>query len=501
MKGFLQKIYVLFTKKKNNFLIYGNTNSEVMKMELNKIYPNLHISIDSINTNSKEKRPNSLFVAIKGKDFDGHDFINEAITNGAICVVSEKDLDIDVPLILVSDSRLELAILSSYFYDFPSKKMNLVGVTGTDGKTTTSSILSFLIHSSGYIGTNGIRYKDVKLDSSNTTPDSLTINALLDDMHKENIKNVFMEVSSHSVSLKRISYIDFDALIFTNLSHEHLDYYKTMENYFMAKAMAFKALRNDALAIINIDDEYGLRLSKMLNCRIKTYSMKNKSDLQLLNIRHGKMVKFDLLRDKKIYTDMETNLQGDYNLYNLLAVISYLIEYGYNMRIIRNMIRNIPEIEGRMNLINEEGPKTIIDFAHTPNALYNILQTAREITKANLILVMGAAGERDSSKRPIMGEIATNMADFVIFTEEDNHNENPNKILSELTSKATKNNFVVVEKRKDAIKYAFKIASFKDTILITGKGNEKTMSIKNIVVDYNDITEARKYLSGGNILN
>ena len=464
-------------------------------MNVKELYKGFDIEIKSINTNSYVKRQDSLFVCIKGKKYDGHDFVQEAILNGAIFIVSEKKLNIDIPYVIVNDSKDELARITSIFYGNPSCKMKLTGITGTDGKTTIASILNQCIDNSGYIGTNGIKYSIYNYNISNTTPNPLIINSFLDDMLKNGIYDCFLEVSSEAILDKRINYIPFQIAIFTNLTHEHLNSHENMENYFLTKAKLFENLDFNDLAIINIDNEYGLRLTKMCKAKIITYSLHNKATLMAKNIKYDiKGSTFDLVYKYRIYKNIKTNLIGEYNISNLLAVILVLFDYHIPFKDIRKKLENIGKINGRMEIINSHKFTSIIDFAHTPNALNNLLLTVKKLCKGNIILVMGACGNKDKTKRPLMGEIASSLADFVIFTEEDNHDEAFELIIDDLTKNINRQNYIVINSRKKAIMEATRIANYNDFIVITGKGNEKTMSKENIVIPYNDIDEIRKYI-------
>lgn len=465
-------------------------------MNIQELYPTSYsFDIKGINIDSKIKGQECLFICIKGENYDGHNYVNEAIENGAICIITEKDLDISIPYIKVSDTKDELARIASIFYQNPSSKMNLIGVTGTDGKTTVATIIKQVVFDTGYIGTNGIDYLCNHYYIKNTTPNPIIINSFLNDMFNSGIKNCAMEVSSQAILGKRINYLPFQIAIFTNLTHEHLDSHHTMEEYFQTKAQLFSSLDKDSLAIINIDSPYGKRLTKMTKAKVITYSTKEKATLRALNIRFdSKGSVFDLEYKYRIYKRIETNLIGKYNVSNILACIGVFFDLGIPFKEIREKLSNLKPIEGRMHMIENGKFLTIVDFAHTPNALYNLLETSRKFTKNNLIILLGATGKRDASKRSLMGQIATEMADFVIFTEEDSYDEALEKIISDLTADVKRENYIIIPSRKEAIRHLSKIASYNDTILITGKGNEKTMSTRNTVIEYNDIEEISKYL-------
>lgn len=466
-------------------------------MHIQKFYPeiNLNINIEAINIDSKIKSPNSIFVCINGHNYDSHDYIDEAISNGAIFIIATRKININIPYTIVDDSLDELARISAIFYHHPSSNIKLIGVTGTDGKTTISTVISNCLDKCGYIGTNGISYLDFHLDTKNTTPSSLSLNTYLNYMLKQGISSAAIEVSSQAILNQRINYLNFSIAIYSNLSHEHLDTHQSMENYFLCKTKLFTMLNQHDLAIINIDDEYGERLVKMTKAKVITYSITKKATLQARNISYNLFgSSFDLIYKYRIYKHIETNLIGKYNISNLLAVIGVLFDYHIPFAEIRKKLKSILQIDGRMHIIKSEKCLSIIDFAHTPNGLKSILETISDINKGNIILILGAAGNKDKSKRSSLGRIASEMADFVIFTEEDSYDEPLEEIINDLTSELTKRNYIIIPNRKEAIKYGVKMANYNDCLLITGKGNEKTMTKQGIVYDYNDLVELKKHL-------
>ncbi len=461
-------------------------------MNLNKIYPTVDLEINEIMLNSKEQKPNSLFIDIH----NSLEYTKEAIKNGAICVITKINYDIDIDQIIVDDPRVELAYIASSMYDYPSLKLKLLGVTGTDGKTTTATIFQSIMDDCGYIGTNGISYRNINIKTNNTTPNSLTINQSFKKMINSNIKHCALELSSHAINEKRICNLLFDCIIFTNLSKEHLDYHKSMDQYYQTKKEIFKNIKSNGLAIINNDDFYGRKLMMEIKQKIMTFGIDSYSDVMAKNIRKNEFfILFDLVYNDIIYPDFKLNLPCIFNVYNALGAICGLIYYGLDILEIKEKLERVSQIKGRMlNLTKNEPYNFIIDFAHTPNALYYLLSEARSFTKNNLVIVFGCGGNKDRSKRPIMGSIATTIADFVIFTSDDPKDEDVNEIIKDMTSYVEKENYLVILDRKKAIEMAVRITNSDDTIIISGKGEETEFHDQYHSYHYSDKEELIKAL-------
>ncbi len=481
-------------------------------MKLSKLYKGIDNSEDfevtGIKDNSKDIISGDIFVCIKGKKFNAHNFIGEAIVNGAKVIVSEEKINKkiieenpDVVFIEVSDTKKELAELSNKIFGEPSKKLDIIGVTGTDGKTTTASIISHILstkYSSAYIGTNGVQYKDIKDNLPNTTPNSLTLNSLLDSMSSSDIKKVALEVSSIAIKEKRINEINFDMGVYTNLSLEHLDYHGSMLEYFAAKNEFMSSLSKDKVLFINMDDQFADEIINTAKATIVTYSINNFSHIRAINIKRYKTyTTFDLIYYSEIYKDVKTNLVGDYNILNILASIGVARSNYIPFSMIFESIKNIPRIEGRYEKISlGQDFDCIVDFAHTPNALENLLDNVRENNKeGNIILVCGSAGEKDRAKRKLIGDIATDKSNIVIFTSEDPRSEDPSEIIDEMLSITDNINYLRILDRKKAIKAAIKLANENDTVLITGKGNEYTEEIEGRNYYHNDIEIAKEFIA------
>ncbi len=372
--------------------------------------------------------------------------------------------------------------------------MKLIGVTGTDGKTTTSMILKQLLgtkYNVGYIGTNGIHYNDIIISTINTTPSNDIIVDALEKMSTYGVDICVIEVSSHGIKQNRVKGLEFDVAIFTNISHEHLDYHLDMDDYFNTKKELFK---NTNLNVINNDDPYSEYI-KDLKPNYVTYSLNEESQYYSENIRLSiNKTLSDITISDRTYSNVVTNLFGRYNQYNLLAAIAVCKYYGIEFVDLITTISNIERISGRFESINHNDFNVVIDFAHTPNGLKNLLHSVKESTDNNVILVCGSAGEKDGTKRPIMGEIVLSLSDHVIFTAEDPRSENPENIIKEMIHNHSHDNYEIVIDRREAIRKAIKIAKDGDTVLITGKGNENTQELENIVIPHNDIFEAKMAL-------
>ncbi len=471
-------------------------------MELSKIYNDLDIDVEisGISIDSRLTRKNNLFVCLEGTRYDGHEFVKEAINNGAIAIVTNRDLNTGILEIIVDDTTKELARISDIFFNKPSSKMDIIGVTGTDGKTTTASIISYLLSSnfdSAYIGTNGVRFKNKIINTNNTTPNATELNSFLNNLRLTGINKVAMEVSSHAIASNRIDYINFEVGVFTNLSVEHLDFHKTLDNYFETKNSFMQSFSEDKVIFVNTDDEYASKIIETAKSYVITYGINSHADIRAINIRQiGDYTMFDLYYFHRYYKDLKTNLFGDYNILNLIASIGVAKYMGSVDKEIFKMIESIPRIDGRYEKIDlGQDFNCIVDFAHTPNALDKLLTNIKATTEKNVILVCGSAGEKDKIKRKLMGEIATSKSSLVIFTSEDPRSENPNDIINDMLETTNNVNYIKILDRKKAIQTAIEIASKDDIVIITGKGNEFTQELGSEVIYHNDIEIAKEFIA------
>ncbi|MFV0380268.1 MAG: UDP-N-acetylmuramoyl-L-alanyl-D-glutamate--2,6-diaminopimelate ligase [Anaerorhabdus sp.] len=451
-------------------------------MKLNKLFKDApEIDILNIITDSRKKRKNSIFFCIKGMMNDGHRFISQAISNGAICVVYSDDLiekNPDVTYVRVKDVQDVLNKVVDIFYDSPSKKLRVFGVTGTNGKSSVTMMIRNILNRyvpTGYIGTISVEYGEVKLPPSLTTPEPESLHAILKDMVDANIKACTLEVSSIGLEQHRTDSVDFDVAIFTNLTHDHLDYHGTMENYFLSKKKFFDNLSSNALAVTNVDNDYGTTIVEDTEAIIKTYGIYNDADYMAKDIK--------VLKDKTVFKlvckertiDIETNLVAEFNIYNLLATIVALHWCDISLETIALEVKNMVQIEGRMERVNVGQPfNVLVDFAHTPDGIEQVMRYAVKITpKENrIIAVLGSAGKRDFKKRPIFGELVDKYCDMIILTEDDPRDESVVDICNEIASGIKNTNFIIIERRYDAIRQAVELANSNDTILLLGKGDE-----------------------------
>ena len=447
--------------------------------------------IKNIKTNSKEIEDGDLFVCIMGFNVDRHDYAKQAVEAGAKALVVKRLLDIDVPQILVDDPNKELVNIVTKFYDYPSTKMTMIGVTGTDGKTTTSTIISELLNqvsTSGYMGTNGAMCPGYKEEISNTTPVPEHMHRILNNFYEHGCKYVAMETSSNALAQHRCDNMEFDYSIFTNLTHEHLDFHKTFENYLDAKNMLFEQTKKDGYSIINIDDPMAEEIASSSNGKVIYYGENEKADARFYNVvLNANNTEFDISFKNKEY-HIVSPLLAKFNVYNLTAALTAILLMGYD---INDFDLNKLSIEGRMNEIKLNQPyRVIVDFAHTPNGTQKILDFANATKKGKIISVAGSAGDRDVIKIPIIGKIRTDNSDHVIFTYDDPRKEDVNQIIDEMLKDVSINNYERIVDRKEAIYKAIKMANDNDTILILGRGNETMVPINGGLIYMSDIEEA-----------
>ena len=454
-----------------------------MQMKLNELFNNVpDVEVKSLMADSRKKRPDSIFFCVRGMMFDGHRFIDQAISNGAKVIIHSEPVDSmqdGIVYIKVKDVLSVFNRVADAFYNHPSHALQMFGVTGTNGKSSIACLIRDLldpISPTGYIGTIAIEYGNVKLPPLLTTPEIDDLHGILKDMVDAGIQNCALEVSSIGIEQNRVGSIDFDTVIFTNLTHDHLDYHGTMENYFQAKKKLFDHVKPECFAITNADDPYGMKMVKDCPGRIVTYGIDHEADYQV--------TRFQLLKDKTIFTlkvhgseyELETNLVARFNIYNLVAALAALNCRGVPMEKMMAGIRTLKQIEGRMERIDEGQPfNIIVDFAHTPDGIEQLCRYASAITPKGkrIIAITGSAGKRDTAKRPIFGNILDKYCDMIILTEDDPRDEKPIDIAKQIASGIKKKNFVIIEDRYDAIRQAVELASCNDTIIIMGKGDEK----------------------------
>ncbi len=453
---------------------------------------NTDLEINEIQYDSRKLKSNDLFVCIEGYNTDGHKYINNAARSGALAIICTK-----IPLVLsnctfikVEDSRKALALMSANYYEHPEKKLKMIGITGTNGKTTATFMMKSILETTGekvgLIGTIANYIGDKKYESSRTTPESLELFQLFNKMVECNVKYCVMEVSSHSLYLNRVYGIEFGEGIFTNLTQDHLDFHKTFENYYRAKLMLFKTSKN---SVINMDDEYGNRVYGDLDNNKITYGINEDVDLKAEKIRiHSRGIEFQMnYLNENIHINL--NIPGRYNIYNALGSAGACLLEGLTLQQVKSGLEALKSIPGRCEPYESSidlGFDIIIDYAHTPDGLMNILKTAREFTKNKLICVFGCGGDRDNTKRSIMGDIGTKMSDIAIITSDNPRNEEPMRIIQEILQGAKKENYITIENRKEAIKRAIIIAKKGDVIVLAGKGHEDYQILKEGKIHFDE---------------
>jgi UDP-N-acetylmuramoyl-L-alanyl-D-glutamate--2,6-diaminopimelate ligase len=467
-------------------------------------YPELNIiglsdvEVSGIEINSKKIKPGNIFVAIKGKRFDSHAKIDEAFRNGAIGVVLERDLEIPQGKlkILTDDGRKTYAMLSSLFFDFPSAKLKVIGITGTSGKTTTAFLLYKFFNSigikSGFIGTIGIGSAKTFHRTETfppTTPDAFPLNEILSNMLKDAIKYIFMEVSAQAITFKRIVGIKFYRKILTTIGHEHLDLYETFEDYLNTKISFFN---KEERVILNADSAY-IEKFKEVSSGYTLYGIENPADVEG-SIRQQDLENVSFTIKYKGVEDLITlNMSGIYNVSNFLAASTFILEEGYKIDDIRRFAIHTPVIPGRGNLLQKNGKSVFVDFAHNPLEIENVLKYLRRFTTGRLITVFGAVGFSTYKKRVEMGEIASKYSDFVVITTDDPRGDDPEKIAEDILT-GVKNNGKIVLNRKEAIREGISMLKEGDTAAILGRGDETEMHYKDKKIYLKDLDTAKEVL-------
>ena len=482
--------------------------NEIIKgVEVIASYGEINIEISSIEFNSRKVEQGALFVAVKGCSVDGHNYIEQAINNGAIAVVCEEIPSVinkNICYLLTKESSYSLGIIASNFFDNPSSKLKLIGVTGTNGKTTIVNLLYQLFKSlgfaSGMLSTIQNIVNEKIVPSSHTTADALQINGLLDKMVENNCEYCFMEISSHSIDQNRIAGLDFKGGVFTNITHDHLDYHKSFKEYLKTKKKFFDDLPTNAFALSNIDDKNGKIILQNTRAKKFTYSLKSDSDFKSKILED----QFEGLQLNIDGVEVWFKLVGDFNAYNLLAVYASAVLLGNDKSEILQNLSNLKPAEGRFDIINcPEKKIAIIDYAHTPDALKNVLDVIQSIKIMNkkVICVVGAGGDRDKEKRRLMAKIACEKSDKVILTSDNPRSEDPQKIIDQMkVGVDTANNKKVISiiDRKEAIKTACALSNSGDIILIAGKGHEKYQIIKGVKYPFDDKKIVKEILLNNN---
>lgn len=466
------------------------------KIPLRAVKGNTGITVSDLQTDSRKVSAGTAFIAVKGTVTDGHDYIEQAVAAGAVAIICgqmPEQLHEQVTYIQVADSAQAAGLMAHNFYGEPSLKIKLTGVTGTNGKTTVATLLYKLFTKLGYkaglISTVQNHVGEKIIPASHTTPDAISLNALLAQMAEEGCTHVFMEVSSHAIHQQRIAGLRFEVAVFTNITHDHLDYHKTFDEYIRVKKSFFDNLPADSMAITNADDKRGMIMIQNTQAAALRYSLKTAAPL------HGKILDNSLNGLEMMVNGLHVHFRliGEFNAYNIMAVFGAASSLGIPIGEIMEVLSSLEGAEGRFETVISPKDRVmgIIDYAHTPDALINVLSTIQKLKQRNerVIAVVGCGGDRDKTKRPLMAAAACEYSDSVIFTSDNPRSEDPQQIINDMTAdmkSAHKRKYIAIPDRREAIKAAINLAESGDVVLVAGKGHEKYQEIKGIKYPFDD---------------
>ena len=480
-----------------------NLKDILWKVAIEAVHGSTDVAIEKMEFDSRKVSENDVFIAIRGSISDGHEFIETATNKGAIAIICDVFPEIiiaGITYIKVNNTNKAMAFMAANYFDNPSQKLKLIGITGTNGKTTIASLLFQLFQKAGYktglLSTVKIVVDTNEYKATHTTPDSISINHYLNEMVNAGVDYCFMEVSSHGIHQKRTEGLHFSGGVFTNLSHDHLDYHATFSEYRDVKKSFFDHLPKTAFALSNIDDKNGAVMMQNTNAKKRTYALKTYADYKaqiLENQLSGLLLK---INDSEVWV----RLIGTFNAYNLLAIYGTAVELGMESLEVLRLLSELESVSGRFQYVVSNGKITaIVDYAHTPDALENVLKSINDIRTKNeqLITVVGCGGDRDKTKRPIMADIASDLSDKIIITSDNPRTENPETIIEEMERGVAPQNFkktVSITDRKQAIKTACQLAQANDIILIAGKGHETYQEINGVRHDFDDMKMVKEML-------
>lgn len=456
-----------------------------------EVFGNENVGIKKLTHKSEEACSGDVFFCLRGNNVDGHDLAKVVDRKGvAVIVTEEKINNLQCCQVVVENSREAMSLCASNYYGNPSKDMFIIGVTGTNGKTTSTYLLKNVIEAAGgkvaIIGTNGVICGDKKIETNMTTPDPIILQSLLCNLKKEGVEYVCIEMSAHAAHLQKLRGVMTDIILFTNLTQDHLDYFETMEKYGEAKRQLFDKNFAD-YAVINYDDSFGKKICEYTNLPYLTYSLNNSTcDIKAEGIEQTKTGEKYMLHFQNKKIEIVQHLFGNFNISNAIGVVGAALLLGIDMQTIKKGIEKTIDVPGRFNVKENNGVKFIVDYAHTPDGLQNVLSVARTLTKNRLISVFGCGGDRDSSKRSVMGNISSNLADYSIVTSDNPRFEDPDAIISEIVSGIANKNYKCITDRRQAIIHASKIAKMGDVVVISGKGEENYIDEKGVKRPYSD---------------
>ena len=473
-----------------------------------KVYGDINkIDISGVVYDPLRVKPGYLFTAIniytqldKIEIPDGHDMVMDAINNGAAAVILQKDMDVpdSVVKIVVPDSRYALATVANKFYDYPSRQFKMIGITGTNGKTTTTHILESIFmqkYSAGLIGTLYYKIDGTIYKSKDTTPEPPDLQEIFCRMRDKGVNYCAMEVSSHGIDFFRVEGIKYNVAVFTNLTQDHLDYHKTITHYRETKMKLFKWLQKEDVAVINIDDPSAHYFVDSTVANVLTYGIKNPADITAKNINITiKGLDFILVTPKG-EIEVRPKLAGTFNLYNIMAAVGAAISQGFDLETIKKGLEQNIKVSGRFELVDKgQDFSVVVDYAHTPDGIDNVLKLVKVLKPSRVITVFGCGGDRDKEKRPIMGKIVSEYSDFFIITADNPRREDPIEIAKQIKNGITHDNYKEIIDRYDAIKYAITEAQPGDIVMILGKGHETTQTLKDSTIHFNDVEVAEEVL-------
>lgn len=477
-----------------------NLKDILYSVNIQAVHGSTNVTVSRLTFDSRTADNESAFIAVKGTVHDGHDYIPKVIEQGCTTIISEKEIPVadNINLIVVDNSSKALAIMAGNFYDEPSKQLKLIGVTGTNGKTTITTLLykmySALGYQCGLLSTVVNKICDREIPAAHTTPDPISLNALLHEMVSEGVSHCFMEVSSHAIHQNRIAGLHFSGGVFTNITHDHLDYHKTFKEYVEVKKSFFDQLPKTAFALVNVDDRNGEVMLQNTKAKKRTYALKNIADYKAKVLEN----QFSGLLLTINGNELWSKLIGDFNASNLLAVYGVSQELDEDSTEVLTVLSQLDSVDGRFQHFTSGGGITaIVDYAHTPDALENVLKTIENIRTRNetVYTVVGCGGDRDKAKRPLMASIACKFSDKVILTSDNPRSEDPNTIIEEMMRGVDATQYrktLSITDRQQAIKTAVSMAEPRDIILIAGKGHEKYQEIKGVRYDFDDMKTIRE---------
>ncbi|MFV9509991.1 UDP-N-acetylmuramoyl-L-alanyl-D-glutamate--2,6-diaminopimelate ligase [Tepidibacillus sp. LV47] len=469
-----------------------------------KIIGSIDVEINGIEVDSRKVRPGNVFLCVPGFTVDGHDFAQKAIENGAVALICERELPVAVPQVIVKDSRFAMAFLSDRFYSHPSQHLKVIGVTGTNGKTTTTYLIDKILsdqgHITGLIGTIKMKIGNEVYDVKNTTPDALELQRSLAKMVEVGANYAVMEVSSHALDMGRVRGVKYHIGVFTNLTQDHLDYHGTMEHYRQAKGLLFSQLgnvysnqtRENQYAVLNADDEASEYYRKITPAQVITYGIDHDADVRAINIKITAQGNQFTVETFKGSIDLQLKLVGKFNIYNALAAITVGLIEGIPLESMKKSLEEVSGVDGRFEPVTlGQDFAVLVDYAHTPDSLENVLKTVKEFAKGKIYCVFGAGGDRDKTKRPLMGKIAVKYSDMAVVTSDNPRTEDPKQIIDDILvgireTNVDPNKYVAIVDRKEAIEFAIQQAQKDDVIVIAGKGHETYQILHDKVIHFDD---------------